>query len=164
MQREHLLANKRSILIQNSDLENGVKVVSNSLFIPRLTNEELLDRYSKVKPIAFYDGSFYKIKDFNFRELCNRSYLGRLSTAVGEKIDIDNYELVSEFPCYLEKGKRYPTIEQVLEQFPTSQLKKADVFWLVKYLGFIYDKKYKKEILDAGYTQACVKALRLKKK
>ena len=97
------------------------------LSIPQITDEELMRRYLKIKPIAEVGNGKYWLKDYSVDEMRNTSYYWNLFSdrrePVGDKLYFHDYH---EFECIHSFGSHgifMPNIAEVLAQIPENVLK-----------------------------------------
>ena len=103
--------------------------------IPKLTQEEIMARYAKVRPVMTKDGKIYPLKEYTPHEIMKTSYyLEREKDILKEEakylVPIPN----SDFYClhsYGYYGLFKPSVAEVLSQLSEQQLFHADAFEIV---------------------------------
>lgn len=136
------------------------------IILPKITKEELISRYKRIKPIVNIDDIYYLLKEFTVEELTNLAYTWRQEKDKREMVDASSIETIGEFPCYHTYGFYgffKPSIEEVLSQFPDDMLKQANAFYLYHRPETTYDLTKNSDIINAGCHKSTVKALVLKK-
>ena len=107
------------------------------LLIPEITDEELMKRYSRIKPVIRKNGKLYFMEDFSTIEaLRNKSYIWdceeKLASEVLEggltRIEESDFECLHAFasPMFFK-----PTIAEVLSQIDDCYLDAAVAFELM---------------------------------
>ncbi len=164
---QKILDNRKAILQTIEEhADNGYVFTSSRIILPYLTNDELLARYKRIKPIVSVNGSYYYLKRYNASMMRSRAYLWNISRDIRGEVDMTDAEVIAEFPCYhpyCYVGFFKPTIAEVLQQFPDNALDKANAFYMANSLETIFDLNMQAEIVHAGCHQSTVKALVLKK-
>ena len=96
------------------------------LSIPPITDEELMRRYLKIKPIAEIGNGKYWLKNYSINQLRNDSYFWSLFAdrrePVGEALDCHDHH---DFQCLHSFGYYgffKPSIAEVLAQIPEDVL------------------------------------------
>ena len=133
------------------------------LSIPQITDEELMRRYLKIKPIAEVGDGKYWLKDYSIDEMRNTSYFWSLfpdkREPVGEKLYYHDYH---EFECLHSFGFHgffKPSVAEVLAQIPEDCLKHftIDAFEIIgKPTGSDDLNKYR-EALEQGFHVSVVR-------
>ena len=123
------------------------------LSIPQITDEELMRRYLKIKPIAEVGDGKYWLKDYSIDEMRNTSYFWSLfpdkREPVGEELYYHDYH---EFECLHSFGFHgffKPSIAEVLAQIPEDCLNHFTCFcgktvyspWTLNYVNWSPQKK-----------------------
>lgn len=126
------------------------------IILPSISDEELINRYKKIKPIIMFEDSYYDLREFTPDELRKYSYIYNIETNKKNVIDMSKLTTIGEFPCYhTYYGYHYrfkPSIEEILSQFPDNLLKDADSFYLCSI-------PQDDDIVKAGCHKSRVKAL-----
>lgn len=146
--------------------DNGHKFISNKIILPHLTDDELLDRYRKIKPIVSIDELYYYLKRYNVSMMRNEAYLWDIYKDIRRQVDMTGAETIAEFSCYHTYGYVgffKPTIAEVLQQFPDDVLNEANAFYMTNSPETVFDLNMQSKIVSAGCHQSKVKALVLKK-
>ena len=153
----------RKVILQRVD-DNGFE--HSKIILPHLTDDELLARYKRIKPIVSYQELYYYLKRYNAEILRNHSYISNIEKDIREQVDMTDVKTLAEFPCYHTYGWYglfKPTIAEVLQQFPDDVLEEANAFYMTSAPENEYDLVLQKEIVNAGCHRSTVKALVLKK-
>ena len=161
------LENKKAILQTVKEIfDNGLEFTYKSIVLPHISDNELLERYIKIKPIASYEETYYYLKKYNVDKMRNQSYIWNLEKDIRGIVDMTGAETITEFPCYHTyryPGLFKPSIAEVLQQFPDDALEEANAFYISSYPQTAHDLNLQSEILTAGCHQSTVKALKLRK-
>ena len=130
--------------------------------IPEISDEELLERYAKIKPIIEYNGKKHYLREFSEHELRNNAYIYKADINVRDVVDMSL--LVSrpdmEFEClhtFGYPGFFKPSIAEVLAQIPESELPFVDAFEIVKFPNACGDFMKNKIIFNNGYHVSIVR-------
>jgi len=164
---EKVLDNRKVILQKIKETEdNGYEYIRNKIILPRITDDELLARYTRIKPIVSYQELYYYLKLYNVDMMRNQSYIWDLKNSISEQIDMTDAKTIAEFSCYHTYGYYglfKPSIAEVLQQFPDEILEEANAFYMTSEPKNEHDLKSQSEIINAGCHRSTVKALILKK-
>ncbi len=103
--------------------------------IPKLSQEEIMNRYAKVRPVMTKDGKLHPLKEYTPHEIMKTSYYWErekdvLPEAAEYLVPIPN----SEFYClhtYGYYGLFKPSVAEVLAQLTDEQLLRADAFEII---------------------------------
>ncbi len=159
---QEVLDNRKVIL--QTICENGN--IRNKIILPYLTDDELLARYKRIKPIVSIDEVYYYLKRYNVKMMRNVAYLWNVDDDIRAKVDMTDAKTLAEFPCYHTYGYVgffKPSIAEILQQFPDDVLDEANAFYMTHSPENEYDLNAQLEIVKAGCHQSTVRALRLKK-
>ena len=112
--------------------------------IPKISKEELLARYKRIKPIVEINGKKYFLRDFTEEELTGRSYIENLDEDKREPVDMNLYVPCTEydFECihkYGYYGFFKPSIAEVLAQIREMEVKFVDAFEIIEYPKTVED-------------------------
>ena len=133
------------------------------LSIPQITDEELMRRYLKIKPIAEIGDGKYWLKNYSIDEMRNRSYFWHLfedkREPVGEKLYYHDYH---EFEClhsFGYQGLFKPSVAEVLAQIPEDALKHftIDAFEIIGRPTSSDDLSKYREALEKGFHVSMVR-------
>ena len=101
------------------------------LSIPQITDEELMRRYLKIKPIAEVSNGKYWLKNYSIDEMRNKSYFWSLfddrREPVGKILDSHGHH---DFQCLHPFGYHgffKPSVAEVLAQIPEDVLKRFTI-------------------------------------
>lgn len=160
---DQIVLDNRKVILQRVD-DNGFE--RSKIILPHLTDDELLARYKRIKPIVSYQGLYYYLKRYNAAMLRNQSYIWNIEKDIREQVDMTDVKTLDEFPCYHTYGWYgffKPSIAEVLQQFPDDVLEEANAFYMTSTPENEYDLALQQEIVNAGCHRSTVKALVLKK-
>ena len=107
----------------------------NSLEIPKISDEELKNRYSRIKPLVEIDEVTYDLRPFTFSELSGITYTWNKDKDKRNIVHKENLEKIEDFIClhtYDYYGLFKPSIEEILAQLPEKSLKEADYFEIIE--------------------------------
>lgn len=153
----------RKVILQTLN-EDGWE--HNKIILPHLTDDELLARYKRIKPIVSYQELYYYLKRYDVNMMRNQSYIWNLERNIRNQVDMTDAKTIAEFPCYhtyAYYGFFKPSIAEVLEQFPDDYLEEANAFYMTSSPESEFDLGLQSEIVNAGCHRSTVKALVLKK-
>lgn len=153
----------RKVILQKLN-EDGYEY--NKIILPHLTDDELLARYRRIKPIVSYQELYYYLKRYNVDMMRNQSYIWNLEKDIRNQVDMTDAKTIAEFPCYHTYGWYgffKPSIAEVLQQFPDDYLEEANAFYMTSSPENDFDLNLQSEIVNAGCHCSTVKALVLKK-
>lgn len=162
LENEKAILRKSRIFYQTGGYRNTSEII-----LPHVSDEELLNRFQKIRPIVKYkDWLYYYKTDTNIEELRNVEYMWDPKNDIRELVNIEYFEELGVFPCYHTYGYYgifKPTIAEVLEQFPDEYLEQATAFYMVDYPKNDIDLNKQLEIVNSGCHESRVSALRLRK-
>lgn len=135
--------------------------------IPELTDDQLLERYKKIKPVITFDGELYYFKkDFTITELRSRNYLSNIKSSELKKVNKkENLKEMEdfEFDClhYFYDWTRFKaTVAEVLEQIDDDIICAVRAFEIVdkpETSSDFYKDNLRKNALKSGYHVSVVK-------
>lgn len=130
--------------------------------IPKISKEELIDRYKRIKPIVTIDGVKYFLREFNERELRNISYIWKKEEDKREKVDMDMYveRQDLDFEClhrYGYYGLFKPSIAEVLSQISELDVTFVDAFEIIESPETCADFKRNPVAFDQGFHSSTVR-------
>ena len=92
------------------------------LSIPVISDEELMRRYSKIKPITDINGKKYWLRNYSIDEMRNTSFfctrVTDISTPVGEALSNHTYYDIQCLHTFGYHGFFKPSVAEVLSQIP----------------------------------------------
>lgn len=132
----------------------------NRIILPYLTDDELLARYRRIKPIVSIEELYYYLKKYNVSQMRKQS-LCNIDKDIRNQVDMTGAKTIAKFPCYYVSDYR-PSIAEVLQQFPDEFLNEANAFYITDSKPK-FDLIIQNRIVCTGCQQAVVKALVLKK-
>lgn len=105
--------------------------------IPEISNEELLERYKRIKPIVEIEGTKYFLRDFKEDELRNISFIWNAKEEKKEPVDVQKIKPIEnrDFKCihkYGYYGLFKPSIAEVLAQIPERDLQLVCAFEIIE--------------------------------
>lgn len=104
--------------------------------IPKITDEELLKRYAKIKPIVDIGGKKYFLREFTLKELRSFSYIWKKDEDKTQEVNMEEYVSIGEdFEClhtYGYYGLFKPSIAEVLSQIKDIDVELVDAFEIIK--------------------------------
>lgn len=137
----------------------------NRIILPYLTDDELLARYRRIKPIVSIEELYYYLKKYNVSQMRKQS-LCNIDKDIRNQVDMTGAKTIAEFPCYYtykyDEEVCKPSISEVLQQFPDDFLDEANAFYITNSKPK-FDSIIQNRIVSTGCHQAVVKALVLKK-
>lgn len=136
------------------------------IYIPKITDEELLRKYDKIKPIIKIDDVYYRLRKYNLDQLKNYSFIIDRYQTKDDIIDEENISIIDEFSCYHEYGYYglyQPKVYEVLSQFPVKYLNKANAFYIYDSPRSNEELERQKNIINNGYYKTKIKILNIKK-
>lgn len=106
--------------------------------IPKITKEDLIRRYCKIKPVITIDGKLHSFRDFSLEELSGISYLWDKKNNVGPEIPDGTIQEWKEhdFAClhsYGYVGLFKPSICEVLSQINEQDLNRVVAFEIISH-------------------------------
>ena len=157
---QEVLDNRKVFLLRSIDY-----FTPNKIDLPYLTDDELLARYKRIKPIVLIHDAYYYLKRYDVNFLRTASFLWNAEQDKRRKVNMTDAETLGDFSCYHTYGYVgffKPTIAEVLQQFPDEFLDDANAFYITDYPKCADDLNRQKEIIDAGCQKSIVRALKLK--
>lgn len=130
--------------------------------IPEISNEELLARYSRIKPIVEVGGVKYFLREFTEKELTGRAYTWEAEEGKTEPVDMDDFIFTEErdFECihaYGYHGFFKPSIAEVLAQIPEREVPVVDAFEIIEEPKTASDFSKNKIVFDNGFHMSKVR-------
>ena len=145
--------------------EEGI-VLPETIEIPKLSKDELIQLYKKIKPMVTLYDIKYLLKEFTIDEVINNSYLWDVEKNKRDIVSPYNLKEIDEFAClhrYAYYGFFKPSIAEVLSQLPEQSKMEADVFEIVEE-PITRDDIFKyPEVIDKGMQLSKVKTYKLYK-
>ena len=133
------------------------------LSIPHISDEELIRRYLKIKPIAEVCEKKYWLKEYSIDEMRNTSYFMNLfsdrTELVGDALSCHDHE---DFKCLHSFGSYgifKPTVAEVLAQIPENSLKHftIDAFEIIDNPASGGNLQKFREAMKCGYHTSVVR-------
>lgn len=131
--------------------------------IPKITDEELLKRYTVLKPLITIEKIPYLIRDFSLEELKTMSYIFNKEDNKIERISRNDLEAIEEFLClhsYKYKNLFSPKISEILAQSPIEFERQNHLFEIVEQPITNEDFYKYDELLEKGYHLSKVRVYR----
>ncbi len=105
--------------------------------IPEITDEELLKRYAKIKPVVTSEGKKYYLREFSLEELRNHSYLWDCSNDIRDEVPEGTLKEHKEydFAClhtYGYHGLFKPSVAEVLSQIKDPECDFCKAFEIIE--------------------------------
>lgn len=133
------------------------------LSIPQITDEELMRRYLKIKPIAEVGNGKYWLKNYSIDEMRNTSFFWSLFDdrleLVGEALSCHDHH---DFQCLHSFGYHgffKPTVAEVLAQIPEEVIHHftIDAFEIIDKPTSSGDLNKYREAMEQGYHVSIVR-------
>ena len=103
--------------------------------IPKLTQEEIMNRYQKIRPVMTKDGKLHRLREYTPREIMKTSYYWELEKDMLPEVEKYLVQIPdSDFYClhaYGYYGLFKPSVAEVLSQLTDEQLLRADAFEII---------------------------------
>ena len=106
--------------------------------IPDISQEEVMKRYKKIKPVITKNGKLYRFREFSYDEIWGTSYLWNTDEDVREEVGKDELEVLEDkdFVClhsYNYYGFFKPSIKEVLAQIEERDIPFVRAFEIIDY-------------------------------
>ena len=130
--------------------------------IPDISDEELLRRYQKIKPIVEVGGVKYFLREFSKKELKNQSYINEVEKDIVKKVNMRLFVpcIGQDFECIHKYGHPMffkPSIAEVLAQIPEGQVDFVDAFEIIEFPQVDNELIRNKIVFDNGYHISMVR-------
>ncbi len=130
--------------------------------IPDISDEELLRRYQKIKPIVEVGGVKYFLREFSKKELKNQSYINEVEKDIVKKVNMRLFVpcIGQDFECIHKYGHPMffkPSIAEVLAQIPEGQVDFVDAFEIIEFPQVDNELIINKIVFDNGYHISMVR-------
>ena len=130
--------------------------------IPDISDEELLRRYQKIKPIVEVGGVKYFLREFSKNELKNQSYINEVEKDIVKKVNMRLFVpcIGQDFECIHKYGHPMffkPSIAEVLAQIPDGQVDFVDAFEIIEFPQVDNELIRNKIVFDNGYHISMVR-------
>lgn len=162
---EEVLENRKVFVQTFAEKFDNDTLITKEILLPMLSDDELLARYKRIKPIVKVEELYYYLKRFNIDRLRNQSYIWNVyagSKDLREMIDMKDATILGEFSTYHTYGCPgffKPSIAEVLQQFPDEFLNEANAFYMLDDINVLADQV----AVDAGCHKSKVRALYIKR-
>lgn len=105
--------------------------------IPKITDEEMMERYKKIKPVVTVDGKLYYLRDFTLDEITGIAYLWDLEKNLGKEVGEGELTVWEnhDFSClhtYAYCGFFKPSVGEILSQIHEHEVPFIRAFEIVK--------------------------------
>ena len=131
-----------------------------TMIIPRISDEELMKRYSKIRPIVSIDGVKYFLRDYTLEKIKFTSYIWYVLEDKTEFADYDSSMKVIDFKCLHTYGHPLmfnPSIAEVLSQIPDGNLEKVDAFEIIEEPQCLGELQFDESAYEKGYHVSIVR-------
>ena len=133
--------------------------------IPKVSKEEILKRYEKIKPIVDFYGTKYFIREYSEKEISNLPFIWLNSEDLTKVVDGNIYEQWPEkdFEClhtYIFYACFCPTIAEVLAQIPDDVLNEVSGFEIIAKPKNLEKLKENQERYSSNYHVSIVRLYR----
>lgn len=131
--------------------------------IPYISDNELMRRYLKTKPIAEFHGVKYWLRDYSLRELKTSSYIWYVvddrREPVGNDLSNCTYRDIECLHTYGFPGFFKPTISEILAQIPEDIFEHycIDAFEIIDWPVYSTDFDKHREAFNAGFHTSTVR-------
>lgn len=133
--------------------------------IPKIGEEEMKRRYSRIKPVITIDGELYKFRDYNFRELKEISYYVNCEKDVRERVPENELEVWEghDFECLHSYGYPHifnPCVSDVLAQLSQCDVEKVKAFEIIEVPQFAKESQkssFHKTAFNNGFHVSTVR-------
>ncbi len=132
--------------------------------IPRISDNKLLELYSKIKPIVTIKEIKYLLKEFELLDLRGISYLEKINKNKSSIIDNNKLEIMGDFLCLHTYGYATifkPSIAEVLAQYPEDLINSSNLFEIIEQPKTLEDVTKYRKLFDCGYHLSKVRAYKL---
>ena len=124
--------------------------------IPKISKEDLMSRYQRIKPIVEINGIKYFMRDFTEQELTGISYIGNVNEDKREAVDMNKYKPLTDldFEClhkYGYYGIFKPSIAEVLAQIEERYLDSVCAFEIIESPSTAKDINRNEIIFNNGF-------------
>ena len=124
--------------------------------IPKISKEELMARYKRIKPIVEIDGKKHFLRKYTEEEITKTSYLWNADGDKREPVDMNLYCPMTEwdFECihkYGYYGFFKPSIAEVLAQIPEMDVPFVNAFEIIEQPKTPEDFSKNKIVFDNGF-------------
>ncbi len=139
--------------------------------IPKISNEELKERYEQIKPVVTVNGKLHYLREFTWEELTGISYLWNYDKDVREEVREGELKVLEgrDFVClhrYGYYGLFEPSISEVLSQIKEYDLPFVNAFEIIESPETAEDfhkDSFTSIAFDNGYHVSTVRLYRKKR-
>lgn len=113
--------------------------------IPKISDEELANRYERIKPIVRRaDGKLYYLREYTIEELKAQSYIWNVYGDVSKEVKADTLEVMAgkDFLCLHRFGYHNffkPSIAEILSQIDKNLLLQVKAFEIIEFPFDVYE-------------------------
>lgn len=149
---------KNDILLPNMQIiyTGGSQIgkFNGKIFIPKIDDEVLTQRYSISKPIVQRNGSTYSLLDEPLESLRDSSYIWNLDKLILDKMNKEELLELKSFLClhsYGYYGCFKPSIAEILSQMPEELQENSNYFEITDSPSTTSDFNQFQEAFNEGY-------------
>lgn len=130
--------------------------------IPKISQEVLLELYSRIKPIVTIDGKKYWLREFTLKELTDISYIFKMHEDKRQLVDLDLIVVREnkDFECIHEYGYHglfKPSIAEVLAQIDPLDTEFYDAFEIINSPKTVSDFNKNINVFNQGFHISTVR-------
>lgn len=138
--------------------------------IPKISNEEMKERYEHIKPVITVNGKLHYFREFTFEELSSISYLWNHDKDVRNEVGEDELKVLEgrDFVCLHKYGDYElfkPSIAEVLSQIKEDTIPFVKAFEIIERpetVNNFYKDSFTSIAFDNGYHVSTVRLYREK--
>lgn len=141
-------------------------VIPEKIIIPKLSNEELIALYERIRPIVEFKDEKYLLRKFTLDQIINTSYIYNIEDDIRVLVDQEDLETVEEFPCfhtYGYPGFFKPSIGEVLSQLPEKSKIESKYFEMIEEPDTVEDLNMYFDVIDKGYHVSKIRTYKIHK-
>ena len=141
-------------------------VIPEKIIIPKLTNEELIALYERIRPIVEFNDEKYLLKKFTLDQIINTSYIYNIEDDIRVLVDQEDLETVEEFPCfhtYGYPGFFKPSIGEALSQLPEKSKIESNYFEMIEQPDTVEDLNMYFDVINKGYHVSKIRTYKIHK-
>ena len=136
--------------------------------IPKISNEEMMERYERIKPVITMNGKLHHLREYTLKEIKGISFLWNRDEDVREEVGEDELEVLEgrDFVClhgYGYPGFFKPSIGEVLAQIKEQDLPLVRAFEIIespKTANDLYKDSFTAIAFDNGYHVSTIRLYR----
>ena len=139
--------------------------------IPKISDEEMLERYEHIKPVITMKGKLYHFREFTLKEIKGISYLWNRDENVREEVGDDELEVLEgrDFVClhaYGYPGLFKPSVGEVFAQIKEQDVPFVKAFEIIESpetANDFYKDSFTSIAFDNGYHVSTVRLYGIKR-